>query len=73
MSDTHTIEEWSNRAGASQTTIEAITMSATQYQEDDGTLSDADVAADAFVVLNKDASTDNVDYMEVTITFYIDP
>jgi hypothetical protein len=71
VSDTHVIEEWSNRAGSSQSTIESITMSSTTYQEDDGTLSDAAIAADAFININLDDSTDDVASLEITITFYV--
>lgn len=71
MSDTHVIEEWSTRAKAAESTVESITLAATQYQEDDGTLSDASIAADAFIAIDRDAATDDVASMEVTITFWI--
>ena len=73
FTDTHVIEEWSNRAGDTQTTIESIAVSAAVYQEDDGTLSDASIAADAFVNINLDDSTDNIASLEITITFWINP
>ena len=71
MSDTHVLEEWDDRSGSTQTTSESITMSATQRQEDDGTLSDSSFAADSYLVLNLDDSTDDVDYMEVTYIYQI--
>jgi len=46
-------------------------MSSTTYQEDDGTLSDAAIAADAFININLDDSTDDVASLEITITFYV--
>lgn len=70
-SDTHVIEEWSNRAGAAQATIESIALAASQYQEDDGTLSDAAIAADAFISINLDDSTDDIASLEITITFWV--
>lgn len=73
FSDTHVIEEWSDRAGTSQSTIESIAVSAAQYQEDDGTLSDASIAADAFININLDDSTDDIASLEITITFWINP
>jgi len=69
--DTHVIEEWSNRAGSTQATIESIAMSSTNYQEDDGTLSDSAIAADAFININLDDNTDDIASLEVTITFWI--
>lgn len=71
MSDTHVIEEWSDRAGTSQSTIESIVMDADVYQEDDGTLSDATIAADAFININLDDATDDVSSLEITFTFYV--
>jgi hypothetical protein len=71
VTDTFLIEEWSNRAGAAQSTIESITLTATNYQEDDGTLSDADIASDAFINVNLDDSSDNVAECEVTLCFEV--
>lgn len=71
FSDTHVIEEWDDRAGTTQSTIESITVAAAQYQEDDGTLSDASIAADAFIVINLDDATDDISLLEITITFYV--
>jgi len=68
-SDTHTLEEWDDRAGTTQTTIEAITLDAIQRQEDDGTLTDGSLAADSYLALNKDAATDDLSYLEVTIVY----
>lgn len=71
VSDTHVIEEWDDRAGSTQATVESIALSTSQYQEDDGTLSDSALAADSFLVVNLDDSTDDVDYLEITITYWI--
>ena len=71
FSDTHVIEEWSDRAGSTQSTVESIAVSAATYQEDDGTLSDSAIAADAFLNINLDDSTDDIASLEITITFWI--
>jgi hypothetical protein len=71
ITDSWDVEEWDDRAGTTQSLIERISMTSTQYQEDDGTLSDASIAADAFIILNMDDTPDNVGSLEITITFYI--
>jgi hypothetical protein len=72
--DALNFEEWSNNgtAWSFDSTIEAITLSGTRT-EDDGTLADALIAADAYVFVDlADAPTD-INYMEVTITYTITP
>lgn len=73
VSDTHVIEEWTTSVAgtATQTTIESIALSSQAYKEDDGTLSDASVAADSFININFDDATDNISFMTITITFYV--
>jgi len=71
-SETFLIEEWDDRAGSTQTTVESITISS-QYQEDDGTLSDASIAADAFLVVNLDDTPEDIAEVEITVTYYINP
>jgi hypothetical protein len=71
--DTHVIEEWSTSVAgtASQSTIESIALSAEAYKEDDGTLSDASIAADAFININFDDATDDLSFLLITITFWV--
>jgi len=68
--DAVTLEEWDDRAGSTQSTIETITLSS-QYTEDDGTLSDAALAADSFLNLLTSSFDDDIQQIEVTITFWI--
>lgn len=68
-SETFLVEEWDVRAGSTQSTVESITISS-QYQEDDGTLSDGAMAADSFLVVNLDDTPEDKAEAEITIVYY---
>lgn len=67
-------EEWSNNgtAWSNDSTVEAITLSGT-YTEDDGTLTDAAIAADAWLFVDLDDTMDDIAYIAITVTITINP
>jgi len=67
-------EEWSNNgtAWSNDSTVEAITLSGT-YTEDDGTLADNAIAADAYLFVDLDDTMDDIAYLVFTVTVTINP
>lgn len=70
-SDTHELLEWSDEVGTSISLIESITLSSSTRNEDDGTLSDASLAADSYVAINSDDTTDDIMWLMITLIFYV--
>lgn len=69
-SEVFTFVELNTYPSTTPSVIEAVT-SDTYYEEDDGTLSDASVASDAFVALVLDGTPENAEMVAITITYYI--
>ena len=63
--DVLNFQEWTQSGTSSSSTIEQITLSGT-FTEDDGTLSDNEVAADGRLMVNLPASPTNIDFLEIT-------
>lgn len=64
-------EEWTSPLDGSPSTIEAVTTSASVEAEDDGTLSDSDIAVGSIIYVDLD--TDDIDMLVVWGTYYIKP
>lgn len=62
-------EEWTAPDDGSPSTIEAVTTSASLEAEDDGTLSDASIAAGSIIFVDLD--TDDINYLVVWGTYYV--
>lgn len=62
-------EEWTSPTDASPTTIETCAFSASTEFEDDGTLSNANVAAGSYVFIDLDTTALN--FLQVTFTYII--
>lgn len=69
-SDSFNFEEWNSVASPTPSTIETIAFSAGTSVEDDGTLLDASIAADAFVAV--DLPDTPTDMGQLIITLYFD-
>lgn len=67
-SETFLFEHWDDASGTTQATVESIACSAIST-EDDGTLSDATIPADYFLVVNFDDTPEDVAYVTITISF----
>lgn len=67
-SETFLFEHWDDASGSTQTTVESIACSAIST-EDDGTLSDATIPADYFLMVNLDDTPEDVAYVSITVTF----
>lgn len=74
VSDTHVLEEWTTSviASATQTTIESLALS-TAAKVESTSIDDASIAADSYLNINLDATTDNIDWLIVTIGYYANP
>lgn len=70
--DTIVLEEWTNNgtAWAYGSDIESITLSGTRT-EDDGTLSDSDIAADAYIRVDWPVSPTDINQMTIVLTGYM--
>lgn len=66
--ETFLFEHWDDAAGTTQTTVESIACSAIST-EDDGTLSDATIPADYFLMVNLDDTPEDKAYVAITISF----
>ena len=68
--DALNFEEWSNNGTAWSTdaTVEAITLSGT-FTEDDGTLADSAIAADAYLYVDLPASPTDIGSYEITVCY----
>lgn len=64
-------EHWDDASGTTQATVESITASAIST-EDDGTLSDATIPADYFLMVNFDDTPEDVAYVAITVIYDID-
>ncbi len=69
--DTVVLEEWTNNGTAWSygSDIESITLSGTRT-EDDGTLSDPDIAADAYIRVDWQTTPSDIDQMTIVFTGY---
>jgi len=67
--DALNFEEWTQSGTSASSTVEAITLSGT-FTEDDGTLADSSIAADGRLMVDLDASPDNIAFMEITVIFH---
>ena len=72
VSDTFLFEEWDDRAGSTQDTVESIALSTATTGEDDG-VDDGAMAADSRLVINLDDSSDDIASCEFTVVYYINP
>jgi hypothetical protein len=70
--ETFLFEEWDDRAGSTQTTIESIVANA-QTEEDDGALADPNLAADSYLMVNLDDTPEDMAQVSFTITYWINP
>lgn len=70
-SETFLFEHWDDASGTTQATVESITASAIST-EDDGTLSDATIPADYFLVVNLDDTPEDKAYVSITIQYTVD-
>lgn len=70
--DTHVLEEWSDAVGTSQGTVESIALSGASKAEST-TIDDGAIAADAYLNINLDGTTDNLNQITVTIGYYVNP
>lgn len=70
-SETFLFEHWDDASGTTQATVESIAASAIST-EDDGTLSDATIPADYFLVVNLDDTPEDVAYVSITVSYTID-
>lgn len=67
--DVLNFEEWGQSATTATATVEAITLSGT-FTEDDGTLADSSIAADGRLMVDLEASGDDIAFMEITVIFH---
>lgn len=70
-SEVCSFEESASPTGSTPSVVESITISSTTA-EDDGTFSDGDIAADAWLGINFDATPEDVAVLYVTLTYSID-
>ena len=66
--DALNFEEWANGGTSSSSTVEAITLSGTST-EDDGTLADSAIAADANLYVDFPASPTDIAFYMVTVCY----
>lgn len=66
--DVLNFEEWAQTGTSATATVEEITLSGT-YTEDDGTLADADIAADGWLYVDLPASPTDIGWIAITISF----
>ena len=67
--DVLNFEEWAQDGTVSSSTVEAITLSGT-FTEDDGTLADSAIAADGRLMVDLDATPDDIGFLEITVIFH---
>lgn len=67
-SETFLFEHWDDAAGTTQATVESITTTGISA-EDDGTLTDATIPADYFLMVNLDDTPEDKAYVAITVTF----
>lgn len=71
-SDTHVLEEWSDAVGTSQATVHSLALSsATKVESTSPT--DGAMAADSYLNINLDGTTDNINWIQITIGYYANP
>ena len=67
--DVLNFEEWAQDATSSSSTVEEITLSGT-FTEDDGTLTDAAVAADGRLMVDLPATPTDIGFLEITVIYH---
>lgn len=70
--DTHTIEEWDDAVGSSQSTVHSMVLSAASKVETSSP-TDGSMATDSYLNINLDNSTDDLDWLMITYGFYVNP
>jgi hypothetical protein len=68
--DTHVLEEWSDAIGTSQGTVESLALS-TATKIESTSIDDATIAADAYLNINLDGTPDNINWIQITIGYYV--
>lgn len=71
-SDTHVLEEWDDAVGSTQATIHSMALS-TATKVETSSPTDGALAADSYININLDDATDNLNWIQVTIGYYINP
>jgi len=67
--DVLNFEEWTQSGTSSSSTVEEITLSGT-FTEDDGTLSDASIAADGRLMVDLPATPTDIAFYEITVIYH---